>query len=342
MTGKWRPVPLSCISSLEPPPAEKLAAIQAISLGQITREIYFDQFPLEQSSPPRASNTVQRRPLTRTTSSSLDEVLQARESGFGESNRIYRRSGEIGLRGEGEERKRDMLALMPSDPPSMDLMELADEDELIEDEDKEDEEYAEPREPREKPNSCVRLGRPSPLFRAVSTDHLGRATSLDILASSSRAKQLISPGPPRAVSGPAGPLDAPRMVEKRSLTPIPMHDSAKRAKFERQGSHSAYPESYSRPRDSFSRSQSAAILAAPPTPQTRTPGLTRSYSFSSTSSTLTPISEGSYHRNLDSHTGKTVYSRDMTSDSHGKRGREETDSEVLDAAKQLLNMLGGS
>lgn len=244
---------------------------------------------------------------------------------------MFRRLGEVELREEGEERNREMLALMPSDPPSSDPIEVRDEDEPLDGEED---------RPQIKPKVTVGLGRPSTMVRTSSTDYLGRATSLDIFASSSRAKQLMLPGPPRSVSGPSSSFEAPRVTEKRTLPPVASHDDpSKRVRLERQGPRPILPDPTLRHRDSFSRSSSAAILGAPPTPQTRSPGLTRSYSFSSTSSTLTSIAENSFHRN-DIHPGNTVYSRSMTLEN--KRNPDETDHEVLDAASKLLQMLGGS
>ena len=302
--------------------------------------MYFDQHPLENSPLPLPSNTITRRPLMRMTSSSLDDILQAREIGFGEVQR-FRRPGEVELRGEGEERNRDMLALMPSDPPSMDLMESADEDECMEDE--EDEDESEDASPvNMKPKISIGLGRPSRFIRTASVDQLGRATSLDVLASSSRAKQLVLPGPPRAASGSSSHLDGLSRSEKRALPSVPTHCSTKRARLGTEGPSSSQHENRSSQSESLSRSHST-VMPAPPTPQTRTPGLTRSYSFSSTAS-IASIAEEIIPRNTDDEAGKTVYTATGSTPlgPPRKTGPADSDEEVVDAAHKLLQMLGGA
>ena len=339
MTGKWRPVPISCISSVQPPPPEKLAAVNAITLGEITREDYFNAFPGSGSVSTDDEPTV-RPPFGRNASGSLDEVLRARECVFGDRRRAPRRgNGDYSLQGEGEERNRAMLALMSSSPPSMGMGELHRDSGEDEDEQASGDDLGASPPPRPTSTRPVALGRGQPSGRDLTT--LGRATSLDLVASSSRARQIVLPEPPRSVSGPTASLsDNPRPPPKM-FHPVPSHDNGpqpKRPRVSVSSLTSDLPSSY-RPQDSFSRSQSDAVNHAPPTPTSSTTSLptptttpfTRTFSFSSATV---------FDRNHDAGHGAKVYA----SEDAVRRGPgdNETDKEVLDAAQQLIEMLGGN
>ncbi|KAK8864576.1 hypothetical protein IAR55_001826 [Kwoniella newhampshirensis] len=342
VTGKWRPVPLSCISGLQPPPEEKSAVVRAISVGDITRDMYFAQYPHGEvhMSTPSARSVGSATPLPkRGMSSSLDDVLQARESGFGglRNSQFRRGSGEFSIKGEGQERIREILALMPSDPPSMDLSEMA-----AEDESEEGDEEKEESEPKRK--GGMGLAR---MLNGPSTG-LGRATSLDVLASSSRAKYLSKPNPlqPRSLNG-NGPLgstnpnipsvsrQSPNNTAKHGLPST--HQQPQPAKRARIDTSRPRPTSTLRHKDSFSRSQSAAVLDTPAKGEKgemmKTPGFTRSFSFSSTVSeavAITPETAVLGKENVD------------IVRQPGRKRVEERDAEVLGAAEKLLQLLGGA
>ncbi|WWC94616.1 hypothetical protein V866_001463 [Kwoniella sp. B9012] len=365
VTGKWRPVPLSCISGLQPPPEEKSAVVRSISVGDLTRDMFFAQHPeLEAHLPTPTPSSSGRRYTTqgaitplpkRANSRSLDEILQARESGFGDNKkRSYQRTpGEGMIQGEGQERIREILALMPSDPPSMDLSELAGDDESEEVDDEEDE------TPKRKP--LGNSGGPMGLDRMLNapTNTLGRATSLDILASVPRTKGKYwsskpgnngGPLQPRSIkgssSGVLGSINPNIPSENRQSTPLgktPLKHSlpltsqaaSKRARLD-GGRHR--PATSFRHKDSFSRSQSAAVLETPlarkdsndkeeERSEMKTPGFARSFSFSSTMSDGVAITPDN-----------AVLARKQSRNDK----KEEKDAEVLGAAEKLLELLGGT
>ena len=275
VTGKWRPVPLSCISSLQTPPKAKRRVVRAISVGKITSEMWFEQRTPKECAPPRPSNALQRRPLLRIASSSLDNVLHAREKGFGETKRMFRRSGDHGLKCEGEERKREMLALMPTDPPSTDPMDSRGED--TEDAiDPEDEENLAPNPLQ----TVLRFHRPSATTRSTPTAHLGRTSSLDIIASSSRVKRLIL-HPPRSVSGPSIPSEVIPRLDKRNGSALQSNgESFKRVRRDSHHSSSSRSKPCFRQYEASDRSQPASDMTAPSAALMDHPGLLRSLSYS--------------------------------------------------------------
>ncbi|OCF32980.1 hypothetical protein I317_04304 [Kwoniella heveanensis CBS 569] len=365
VTGKWRPVPLSCISGLQPPPEEKSAVVRSISVGDLTRDMYFAQHPHSEAHLPTptpsgrtfAASANETPVPKRGNSNSLDNVLQARESGFGDGKRRYRQgSGESSeIQGEGQERIRKILALMPSDPPSMDLSELAADDD--DSEEMEENEFS----PKRKNVGATTSGGAMGLARMLngpSRSGLGRATSLDVLASSSRAKSLSSKPLAEKSKPRVAPLGSinPNLPNHRAtpnvkdnslkhslpLTGSPSQPSSKRARV--NGPNRSRPATTFRHKDSFSRSQSAAVLESPEKANERedrgelkTPGFTRSFSFSSTMSdgvaitpktALLPKREPAELKSAQKQEG-------------GKKP-EERDAEVLGAAEKLLQLLGGA
>ncbi|WWD17119.1 hypothetical protein CI109_101556 [Kwoniella shandongensis] len=345
VTGKWRPVPLSCISGLQPPPEEKSAVVRAISVGDITRDMYFAQYPHGevQMSTPSSRSMSSATPLPkRGMSNSLDEVLQARESGFGglRNSQFRRGSGDVMIKGEGQERIREILALMPSDPPSMDLSEMA-----VEDDSEEGDEDNDAEEPELKRKGGMGLAK---MLNGPSTG-LGRASSLDIFASSSRAKYLSKPNAlqPRSMNGngvlgsvnmniPSDSRQTPKSSLKHGLAST--HQQPQPAKRARIDTARPRPTSTLRHKDSFSRSQSAAVLDTPAKENRgdmmKTPGFTRSFSFSST------VSEGVAITPETAVLGKENV--ETTVRQPGRKRVEERDAEVLGAAEKLLQLLGGA
>ena len=336
----------------------------------------------EACAPPRPSNAFQRHPLSRIASTSLDNVLQAREEGFGEVKRMVRRSANYGLQCEGEERKREMLALMPTDLPSTDPME-SDNEEGEDEQISEDEENIAPGPSRR----GLGFRQPSAITGLRQTAQLGRATSLDIIASSSRAKRLVLHGP-RSVSGPAIPSDLIFRPDKRDCSDLQasseypkrtrrdsqnassslskpclrQHDTFDPSQSasdlmapptaqvgppdlprslshsDRHGSTSTRPNPCFRHHDSFDRSQSTQSdmeAGPPPTPLIGTPGLTRSFSFSSPASIFS-VAEAPFHGRLDIHSGRTVHTRASTIDIRRYEREAEIDTDVLSAATQLV------
>ncbi|WVQ82085.1 hypothetical protein IAT38_004213 [Cryptococcus sp. DSM 104549] len=376
VTGKWRTVPTSCISGLQPPAQDKAEVVRAISVGDITRDGWLEEYAKAYGSKPyretlgqsssegdaeaesgagggggavgfRAGSptpsglsgrgkTASGRPNAGTGSNagagaktsapggemlgqkpvrpaselpapsgtsrtapsggqaallppasaaagllpqrgsakSLDEILQARESGFGPGatkRRFRRGSGESVLVGEGQERIREILALMPSDPPSAGLAELA-EDDMDEGDGGDDDDDA------GRKRKGLMINRPTP------RSGLGRATSFDVLASSSRAKQLTKPLPnpnPNAhrasILGPLNPnvaagagAGATAGFRKRSLEQAASNGAPqKRSRSHAPTSfrphpnpnmHARDPRLSAYRKDSFSRSQSASVL----------------------------------------------------------------------------------
>jgi hypothetical protein len=309
-------------------------------LGDITRESYFAEHPPADSSSSSSQypiSAVPRRPLLRTGSGSLDEVLQAREVGFGAKKQVFRREG-YQLPDEEEDRRKDLVAMMQSDAPSSDPVEQHDDD------DEEEEDIGGPtvddgsprQRKRAQPVTALGRGRP-PVPLASEELQLGRATSLNLLAASSRAKHLVHNDSLRSVSGPSSSLDQQRRGElKHSLQPVPTHSDNKRARADigsssNGGSGGSQIRSL-RSRDSFSRSQSNVL---PQLQQTPTPGFTRSASFSSTSTGPVITPDNSSIRRLAMEEISEVNAKT-------ENGQQEADEEVLSAASSLLAMLGGA
>ncbi|WVF71323.1 hypothetical protein IAT40_006126 [Kwoniella sp. CBS 6097] len=363
VTGKWRPVPLSCISGLQPPPEEKSAVVRSISVGDLTRDMYFAQHPHSEAHLPtptpsgRTFNGVNETPVPkRGNSTSLDNVLQARESGFGDGKRRYRQgSGESSeIQGEGQERIRKILALMPSDPPSMDLSELAADDD--DSEEMEENDYSPKRKNVSNNTSGGAMGL-ARMLNGPSRSGLGRATSLDVLASSSRAKTLSSkPLAEASKSRGVAPLGSinpnipnfratPNGKEQSLKHSLPLtassQSSSKRARV--SGPNRPRPATNFRHKDSFSRSQSAAVLESPEKRNDRedrcemkTPGFTRSFSFSST------MSDGVAITPETALLPKKEPVEKLAQTHKGGKKPEERDAEVLGAAEKLLQLLGGA
>jgi hypothetical protein len=188
--------------------------------------------------------------IGRNASGSLDGVLMAREEGQHERRRTQR-DEEVMLVGEGVERHSQMLALMSSSPPSSPKYD-DDEDEPTDNEDEDDRLSAKTPSRAGPSHSRLGLGRPM----RINTFQLGRATSFDLAASSSRARNLIPA--PRISSGPINSLPPFNYGAKRMVRPVPTHTVEPVIKRQR-------PNPAFKPRDSFSRSQSSAVLAGPPT-----------------------------------------------------------------------------
>jgi hypothetical protein len=286
--------------------------IKSISLGDITRESYFADHPPQI---PNVINAVPRCPPLRTGSGSLDEILQAREVGFGPRKKVFRREG-YQLPEEEEERQKDLVAMMQSDPPSSDPVEQQDDEEVIEDD-------GSPEPKRKRDRAALGRGRP-PLPLIGDEFHLGRATSLDLLVASSRAKHLVHNDTLRSVSGPSSSFDQQKRGVKHSLPPVPTHGE-KRVRVEYSTSAPSTIQTL-RSRDSFSRSQSTGL---PPPQQTPRPHFTRSDSFSSASTPLVITPENPTRRE----------GMGAIAPKPGKVG--EADEDVLSAANSLIAMLGG-
>ncbi|WRT66531.1 uncharacterized protein IL334_003490 [Kwoniella shivajii] len=382
VTGKWRPVPLSCISGLQPPPEEKSAVVRSISVGDLTRDMYFEAHPHSEAHLPTPTPASGRSYTTqdnvtplpkRGMNSSLDNVLEARESEYGESRkRQYRRaSGDVLIRGEGQDKHRELLALIPSDPPSMDLSEFA----IDEDNDEEEEEEEENDSPKRKPlgsnGGAMGLDR---MLNGPSTAGLGRAASLDILASAPRTKGKYwslksnsnnnGPLQPRSMNSPLGainpnipnkrPILAPlgEGALKRSASPFSQTIPPKRARID--GSRHR-PTSTFKHKDSDLRSRNSAVLESPTTSsgkdsnsnndkdergEMKTPGFTRSFSFSSNMSdgvAITPDNAVLARKRSDENNNDK-----QTKDATEKQKERERDAEVLGAAEKLLQLLGGA
>ncbi|WWC89168.1 uncharacterized protein L201_004086 [Kwoniella dendrophila CBS 6074] len=365
VTGKWRPVPLSCISGLQPPPEEKSSIVRSISVGDLTRDLYFSQHPELQAhaltpTPSGRMYTSQEAvtPLPkRGMSTSLDNVLRARESGFGENKpRPHRRgSGEALIKGEGQERIREILALMPSDPPSMDLSEIAADDESETDEN--DNLQSPKRTPLGTSKGAMGLDR---MLNGPSNGILGRATSLDILASaprtkgkywSSRSSNNGNIFQSRSINGSPGVLGAinPNIPQERQQItpakpslkhPLPSstHSVSKRARMDNPRQR---PVPTFKHKDSFSRSTSAAVLETPAAPkkdendkergEMKTPGFARSFSFSSNMSEGVPPTPDN-----------VVLPKKQNGQVRKEKKPEEKDADVLGAADVLLKLLGGA
>ncbi|KAK4683814.1 hypothetical protein P7C73_g6405, partial [Tremellales sp. Uapishka_1] len=331
--GSWDPhtdefttINLSWTS--RPPPPHKLAVVKSVVDGEITRDAYLEQYPSGQSPVARS----RKASLKRTMSSSLDAVLEARESGFGNGHaKRTKRSLEVGA-SAGVEIK-DLLALMPSDPPSMDLLELAREGEAEREEggdDGNDTESTSSSLPSSQSSISkshahpgVGLGHPS----SSGLLQLGRATSLDVIASSARAKQLHAQPHPRAVSTPEASLEKALRIAMKRLPPATVQPQP----FLRHGSCSRLPSLTHR--DSFSRSQSDFEL----------PGLSPSSHSSDADSTVPSLEEqpNASAKRIADIQGRNVYSGASVLDIKREHGEREMDPEVLGAAEGLVQLLGG-
>ncbi|WWC70153.1 uncharacterized protein I206_104100 [Kwoniella pini CBS 10737] len=364
VTGKWRPVPLSCISGLQPPPEEKSAVVRSISVGDLTRDMYFSQHPeLEAHLPtPTPASSSGRMYTTqgnitplpkRGTSNSLDQVLQAREIGFDHNKKRqqHRRGSSEAtspIKGEGQENFRHLLALIPSDPPSMDLSEIAVDDESEQGDDG-----------SESPQRTVLGARGGAMgldrmLNGPSNGTLGRATSLDMLASapkrgrfwSSRSSKSSDTGnvlQPKSVKGLSGAIIKPSMSNDQgsSGTPSLKHtlpsSAGSASKRPRVDATRSRPGSTFRHKDSFSRSQSAAVLGTPSANkrenkeneeprEMKTPGFARRSSFSSSMSDGVAITPDN-----------ALLGRKQ---SEGSKKKE--DAEILGAAEIMLQLFGAA
>ncbi|ODO06442.1 hypothetical protein L198_01674 [Cryptococcus wingfieldii CBS 7118] len=340
VTGKWRPVPASCISGLEPPPEDKISVVRAISVGEVTRETWLARYPSATGGGPTAapqssmtgspssasSKRGTKRPAqllsARLSGQSLDEVLQARESGFGlGADKRYRRGSKgAAIEGEGQERNDRILSLMPSDPPSMGLTEM-DPEESDGDDGGVDVEALERRK------------------RARTLNGLGRATSFDLFASSSRAKQLAKPSKEQGhVLGQINPnLSIRPSASTAALKKPTLESIASSQAHRRPRSRGDDPHSYSRFKKEFSRAQSTSAIPQSSSrnesrrtyqpSQLKTPnlGYARSHSMSSSSSkVITPE---------DVREPRPVVKLEP---------RNEKDEEVIGAAEMLLSLFGGA
>ncbi|WWC62141.1 uncharacterized protein I303_104732 [Kwoniella dejecticola CBS 10117] len=361
VTGKWRPVPLSCISGLQPPPEEKSAVVRSISVGDLTRDMYFSQHPeLDAHLPtptPSASNrmyTTQGNitPLPkRGNGNSLDQILQAREISFDHNRKRpqhqqpQRRGsveGKSASQGVGQGKFRELLALLPSDPPSMDLSEIAGDDDSEAGDGSIDSESPK-RTPLGARGGAMGLDR---MLNGPSGATLGRATSLDLLASAPRkgkywSSKSVNNGnalQPKSINGsPSGvlgainpnvPLDRAKPGMKHTLPPL----SGSASKRARMDGTRPRPATSFKPKDSFSRSQSAAVLETPSANkenvdrgEMKTPGFARSFSFSSSASDGVAITPDN-----------AVLAKKQTD------GTKKEEKEVRDAAEIMLQLLGGS
>jgi hypothetical protein len=297
--------------------------------------------------------------MGRTVSGSLDEVLRAREGEQPERKRTAQKSnGEVTLVGEGEERHNQMLALMSSSPPSSGPADPFDEDDDAEDDDDDYDDDDEEVQMNNKGN--VKMSKP--LQRSIGLGHpipfqLGRATSLDFAAASSRARHIFPT--PRVASGPTASLTSVnfRTAHKRQLPPVPTHSIEHTSKRIR-------PNPAFKPRDSFSRSQSDAVLNGPPTSPLvpsdaggETPfskgsrGLRASMSLD-----MDHLSRSGSVWAIEGGEGRSVYSKpEEDADRAGgvaiaqakgdktKVGKKtEADDEVMGAAQSLLEMFGST
>ncbi|WVO15975.1 hypothetical protein L204_103640 [Cryptococcus depauperatus] len=361
VTGKWRPVPASCISGLQPPPEDKVAVIRAISLGDVTRDMWLAKHPpldkaataiswtssiLDSANGGGVFNTGRtvKDPIApfsvRSPAKSLDALLLERESGFGSRDKQYRQTpGDVILKGEGQERIREMLAMMPSDPPSMGPEEI--EGEESEGGDGGIDEDAVKKQARQL------ISRP----RSV----LGRATSHDVLASSSRAKLLTKLPTTSLARSVLGPINSslqnispalPHLnsnLRKHTLDSVAQSRPTKRRRSRASDTHSTLGDQVHSRNKGFARSISTSAIksshsltlenndhASQPS-QLKTPklGSKRSQSISSGSSqVITPEDSKGNRRKV-----RSVPAR--------QKGSHEKDEEVLGAAEMLLQMLGG-
>ncbi|OWZ65524.1 hypothetical protein AYX14_04280 [Cryptococcus neoformans] len=359
VTGKWRPVPASCISGLQPPPDDKIAVVRAISLGDVTRDMWLNKYPSSSGRGITESSRVSPTPMSlaatsrgrtiknahstpllpRNQSRSLDQVLQARESSFGTgTQKRYRRgSGDFVIKGEGQDRIKEILSLMPSDPPSMGLAE-SDVEESDEDDGGIDEDVERRKRIKQAKASSILTG-------------LGRATPYDVLASSSRAKMLAKPNnehPSRnAVLNQLNPnlshFAPPSNLRKHTLESVAtnqptkrhrsrvtdlhpnpnLHASSRTKDFNRSVSTSALPRS-----SRVAEDQGSLSSYLPSQLKTPNLGYTRSHSISSSSSrVITPEDV------KDKREGPQV---------RGQARGQEKDQEVIGAAEMLLQLFGGS
>lgn len=277
--------------------------------------------------------------LPRNQSRSLDQVLQARESSFGTgTQKRYRRgSGDFVIKGEGQDRIKEILSLMPSDPPSMGLAE-SDVEESDEDDGGIDEDVERRKRIKQAKASSILTG-------------LGRATPYDVLASSSRAKMLAKPNnehPSRnAVLNQLNPnlshFAPPSNLRKHTLESVAtnqptkrhrsrvtdlhpnpnLHASSRTKDFNRSVSTSALPRS-----SRVAEDQGSLSSYLPSQLKTPNLGYTRSHSISSSSSrVITPEDV------KDKREGPQV---------RGQARGQEKDQEVIGAAEMLLQLFGGS
>ncbi|WVQ73985.1 hypothetical protein IAR50_003566 [Cryptococcus sp. DSM 104548] len=343
VTGKWRPVPASCISGLEPPPEDKISVIRAISVGDVTRETWLARYPSATGGGPTAasrdsmtgspssasSKRGTKRPAqllsARHSGQSLDEVLHARDSGFGlDDDKRYRRgSKDAAIVGEGQERNDKLLSLMSSDPPSMSLAEM-DAEESDGDDGGVDEEALERRK------------------KARTMRGLGRATSFDLFASSSRAKQLARPSKERShILGQINPnlslkpsaSTSAAALKKPTLESIASGQASKRPR-----SRGDDPHSYSRFKKEFSRAQSTSAL---PQSSSRTE-TKRKYQ---PSQLKTPNLGYARSHSMSSSSSKVITPEDVAREPRPvvkTEPRNEKDEEVIGAAEMLLSLFGGA
>lgn len=275
--------------------------------------MYFDHYPEEstprmttsQETPTSMPSTYVRTPLL-VPSASLDDVLDARESALPP----HRRGRPVLVDEEPNENHRDLLSMMPSDPPS-DAVDPSDADLL----------RARPKLPP--------LGlRPASRPGAAAELYLGRATSTDIFVAQ-RPKRGRNGSPstmPRSISGP---LATSASEKHYMIAPLPEHAYDKRARLDRK----PVPKVIIKPRNSFSRSQSSSVLDTLGFRRSVTPA--ESLVSSRTASTsggdsgkLASIEEGPRSPMMGSGEGEV-------------RANGTHDPEVLNAASSLLDLVGG-
>lgn len=351
---------------MEPPPKVKLRAVNAIAVGDVTREDYFTWFPssngnnggsdsIAQGANPTITSAKHLRPAVgRTVSSSLDDILSAREAPFARPRASRRGNSDFCLSGEGEERNQNMLALMSSSPPSSGAireMPRAGDDVFEDDEtdvEADDRSTTGSSSVNARSQASIGLGHPvaRPPRRDLAT--LGRATSLDLVAASTRARHLIHPQPPRAVSGQSGvkaPVKMFRAVPTHSSNDEEYHRTTKRPKITPMSNVVA---NY-RGQDSFQRSTSQSAIdvsyeeerghvSSTPSPSSLTTPINTSPEDGSVRRVSSSFSGGLQYKPH----GQTVYSSAVATHVRRTSGGNETDKEVLDAAAQLLSIFGGA
>lgn len=263
-SGKWRTVPTSCIGALAPAGPDREAIVRVIVTGELNREDFIRANPGYLDGHPSVGERRGDEGLVHVPPAGcyqgqagrMDDVMAARDVEAG--TRQYRRMSASPGRWDGDNDA--LLQLLPSDPPSMGLVDMLDSDGIQPEE--EDEEVSQETPVRNRQKREDAEFRDYPLL-AVPRPKLGRATSFDLLASSMRAKQL-SQRPPlgRSETNINIGFKRPATVMDINHLATPLDTDAKRPRGRLQQPTMSIPRGgkaaiKTKPRSSFSRAHAS-------------------------------------------------------------------------------------